>query len=254
MSLQLRAAPVLPARPLEQGPGLLGARLGEPSPVAPSAHSPTTQLLSASLFSSSPSFLHCLQLLLPHSSFLHPPLFCAPLIPLPISLRLPLPLLFSIPLSPPALLRSPALSSIPSFSSFSCRCFRAWRPLAAGTRPPVPALRSLCPSPADGGGCVGERPAAVGLRGRASPRSRPGPFPRQARRGRWASPGRRTRASGSARRGSLPPGALRLSRLGKGKGKSMTRILPVKRRKMYIPATCKYPAALPALPRCLPRA
>lgn len=34
----------------------------------------------------------------------------------------------------------------------------------------------------------------------------------------------------------------------------MTRILLVNQRKMYIPTTRKYQAALPALPRCLPRA
>lgn len=45
---------------------------------------------------------------------------------------------------PPAHLCSPALSSTPSFPSFSCRCFRAWRPLATGhpspgTGAPLPA-------------------------------------------------------------------------------------------------------------------
>lgn len=138
----------------------------------------------------------------------------------------------------------PSPPSPPSPAGVSIGCGRPF----PGTGAPLPL-----PEPR---GWWGLRGAQTYGRGAEGPRIHPplpGPFPRPARRGRWASPGRGTRSSGSARRGSLPPGGLWSTAVREGKGTSMTRILPGKRRKMYIPTTCKYPAALPALPRCLPR-
>lgn len=172
---------------LTQLPSPRGVEPSTPPPAAPLSHH-TAALCSPLFFLSlspplSPASFTAL--LVPPSPLLRSP---PPLAPL---LRLPSPP-FSLPPPPP--LPSPALSSIPSFS-FSCRCFRAWRRLAAGIRPPVAAApRRLpgggAPAPADGEGSAGERPAGLRVRDPASPEGRRpvSPGPAQLQRGTGVGP------------------------------------------------------------------